>query len=1070
MTSGQLWEVVGGGSTGGILVRAGKETSSAAESSRLSLGALVRELELEGDRLRYQRLTGTGPDTGWVSVKLKDGKELLIKSEKAASPEAAAPAEPVAVEPVAAPTVPAAATSATSAAPALFPALPADAKWTLITTDEPSRGQQLRLLFAATATKFEDKRLRGDDEISELKSESAGDSSPLAFNSLPVVQHGPRNISTAAAAMQYAGESLGLGDYDELGRSRAAMIVIGCESMRNEAFWPAHERMMKGKKRINVFPKEPYDRWMGHFERYLRTSAAAAEMDSVDTGPFILGKKLCYGDLSLYDCITSLWDLGCYGRDETERAHRFPCLSALVSAVEKLPFFKKYGRPHMEYFNTQVGELQAAPASTFVKPKEKQLWEVVGGGAQNGILVRKGKETSSAAEPDRLSTGAMIREVLLDGERLQYKRLSGTGPSTGWVSIRLKDKELVVKSSKQPPVQLPQPLPTGKWQVLYHNHGGRGQQMRLMFHFAGADFEDKRLPSHDDADSFKSKVMGDASPLAFDLMPIVQHGSYNIATTAGAMQYIGESLGLGGADELSRATALMMVIGSELMRNEVFYKAYNAMGQKKRRLVTYDSGAYDTWLSHFERLLRTSADAGRAAGLEAGPFLLGPRICFADLAFYDCLTSIWDLGCYGRDRAERSQKFPRICALADAIAAQPSLQKYGQPHADEFQMYGELPPPRTPAEDPPPPPTSLTHRDRLEQRVQEADKTLKDAGGKLSEGTAKVKIVIGTSAMAAENPKLAEELASIVNRSNEAAIADAPSRKGSHKTVTTEEMRGRLSLGDSGARCNRVLHVAMQGNVPVGCMTSSLRTPWTEAGVGHWGFLSVDPKLQGKGYASALVAHAMQRLAWDCTEVHIEFLHTRKHAYSDRLKDWYETKMGFQVVSAQTAGQFSANSGFGGDAKDTILRICRKKFTSEEIALGRRRRAQAIHAELAAQLAALSGPGPALSCRDVFLKLAAFVKTAGAEVAAKVSAAFQFEVVDAGSDGIFFVDFRPGLRFAGYGIEATAECKIQVNDADLDPFLRGEISLDSGYWSGRLVITDDSDNAKKLQEIYASIA
>lgn len=80
-------------------------------------------------------------------------------------------------------------------------------------------------------------------------------------------------------------------------------------------------------------------------------------------------------------------------------------------------------------------------------------WEVIGGASSGGILVRKGKDTSSAQEATRLSTGALIEQLELDGERLHFKRLSGTGPSTGWISIKLKDKELVVKTDKEVPME-----------------------------------------------------------------------------------------------------------------------------------------------------------------------------------------------------------------------------------------------------------------------------------------------------------------------------------------------------------------------------------------------------------------------------------------------------------------------------------------------------------------------------------------------------------------------------------------------------------------------------------------
>ena len=40
-----------------------------AAEDRLSTGSLVRELELKEQRLRFTRLTGAGPELGWVSIR-----------------------------------------------------------------------------------------------------------------------------------------------------------------------------------------------------------------------------------------------------------------------------------------------------------------------------------------------------------------------------------------------------------------------------------------------------------------------------------------------------------------------------------------------------------------------------------------------------------------------------------------------------------------------------------------------------------------------------------------------------------------------------------------------------------------------------------------------------------------------------------------------------------------------------------------------------------------------------------------------------------------------------------------
>jgi len=75
-------------------------------------------------------------------------------------------------------------------------------------------------------------------------------------------------------------------------------------------------------------------------------------------------------------------------------------------------------------------------------------WIVVGGGAQGGIMVRQGKDLKSPAEKERLATGAVIEQLELESQRLQYKLITGSGPAEGWVSPKLKEKDLVLLESE----------------------------------------------------------------------------------------------------------------------------------------------------------------------------------------------------------------------------------------------------------------------------------------------------------------------------------------------------------------------------------------------------------------------------------------------------------------------------------------------------------------------------------------------------------------------------------------------------------------------------------------------
>ncbi|CAE8615684.1 unnamed protein product, partial [Polarella glacialis] len=58
----------------------------------------------------------------------------------------------------------------------------------------------------------------------------------------------------------------------------------------------------------------------------------------------------------------------------------------------------------------------------------------------------EGDSIKSTQVDDRLSTGALVQELELKGERLHYKRVTGSGPTEGWVSIKLTGKDLAVRT------------------------------------------------------------------------------------------------------------------------------------------------------------------------------------------------------------------------------------------------------------------------------------------------------------------------------------------------------------------------------------------------------------------------------------------------------------------------------------------------------------------------------------------------------------------------------------------------------------------------------------------------
>eukprot|EP00930_Biecheleria_cincta_P083455 TRINITY_DN73029_c0_g1_i1.p1 TRINITY_DN73029_c0_g1~~TRINITY_DN73029_c0_g1_i1.p1 ORF type:complete len:806 (-),score=172.71 TRINITY_DN73029_c0_g1_i1:148-2565(-) len=92
---------------------------------------------------------------------------------------------------------------------------------------------------------------------------------------------------------------------------------------------------------------------------------------------------------------------------------------------------------------------------------QPQLWEIVGGADKGGILVREGADLKSPEVSGRLATGAHVEELQLKGTRLQYRKVQGSGPETGWISTSLSGKDLAVRIERPAakPASSPSPPP-----------------------------------------------------------------------------------------------------------------------------------------------------------------------------------------------------------------------------------------------------------------------------------------------------------------------------------------------------------------------------------------------------------------------------------------------------------------------------------------------------------------------------------------------------------------------------------------------------------------------------------
>lgn len=191
-----------------------------------------------------------------------------------------------------------------------------------------------------------------------------------------------------------------------------------------------------------------------------------------------------------------------------------------------------------------------------------------------------------------------------------------------------------------------------------------------------------------------------------------------------------------------------------------------------------------------------------------------------------------------------------------------------------------------------------------------------------------IKVIIGTSEHIQE--PLVDQICRIVD--------EAYSKVGKHKRVDRYDAVDRLEMGDAGPQANRVLHLAFKGDELVGCASSTFSPGWTPEGCGHWGLLAVDPSHQNSGVATALVIAAERRLATISGAIQIEFQYTEGDAFSQRLRKWYEEKLGF------AGDHYPLRPG------QTVFRRCRKRISESDQQKGHLRRLEEIENWLKSEL------------------------------------------------------------------------------------------------------------------------
>lgn len=199
------------------------------------------------------------------------------------------------------------------------------------------RGEFVRLALEEAGADYIDvARKRGDGTIDKLINRRGDKHPPFAC---PVLKAGKRVIADTANILLWLGPRIGLSPKDEAGRLWVHQMQLTITDLVAEIHDTHHpvtswlyfeEQIPSAKRRTRDFWRYRVPKFLGYFEKILERNG----------GNYLLGRKLCYADLSLFQIVEGLR----YGFPK--RMKRFekkiPRVIALHDRVAKRPRIAAY--------------------------------------------------------------------------------------------------------------------------------------------------------------------------------------------------------------------------------------------------------------------------------------------------------------------------------------------------------------------------------------------------------------------------------------------------------------------------------------------------------------------------------------------------------------------------------------------------------------------------------------------------------------------------------------------------------------------------------------------------------
>ena len=206
----------------------------------------------------------------------------------------------------------------------------------------PGRGEFVRLVLEEAGAAYVD--------VGRLPGEQGGGSEAVAafyegrneghpIFAPPVLKHGDFVLAQTAAICHFLGRRHGLAPGDEAGDAQALALELTVADLVAEVHDTHHpissalyyeDQRPEAKRRTAEFWRHRLPKFLGYFENVLERSG----------GPYLLGRKLSYVDLSLFQIVTGLYYAFPKRMKRFER--KVPLLIALRDRVAARPRIKAY--------------------------------------------------------------------------------------------------------------------------------------------------------------------------------------------------------------------------------------------------------------------------------------------------------------------------------------------------------------------------------------------------------------------------------------------------------------------------------------------------------------------------------------------------------------------------------------------------------------------------------------------------------------------------------------------------------------------------------------------------------